>query len=140
VQGANRSYSSGNPFLDPTKSKNLDLSLEWYPESGAILAAGFFYKDIDTFVQTLRETAIYSSLGLPDSLIEGTEAESDMLFDVSRPVNTQGGELKGFELNLQQPLTFLPGFSSNFGVLASYTFVDSDIEYVTSQTPGAPVV
>ena len=140
VQGANRSYSSGNPFLDPTKSKNLDLSLEWYPESGAILAAGFFYKDIDTFVQTLRETAVYSSLGLPDSLIEGTEATPDMLFDVSRPVNTEGGELMGFELNLQQPFTFLPGFWSNFGILANYTFVDSDIEYVTSQTPGAPVV
>ena len=140
VQGANRSYSSGNPFLEPIKSKNLDLSLEWYPESGAILAAGFFYKDIDTFVQTLRETAIYSSLGLPDSLIEGTEAEPDMLFDVSRPVNTEGGELMGFELNLQQPFTFLPGFWSNFGILANYTFVDSDIEYVTSQTPGSPVV
>ncbi len=140
VQGANRNYSSGNPFLDPTKSKNLDLSLEWYPQSGAILAGGFFYKDIDTFVQTLRGEAVYSTLGLPNSLIAGTEATPDMVFSVTRPVNSDGGELYGFELNLQQPFTFLPGFWSNFGVLANYTFVDSDIEYVTSTTPGAPVV
>jgi TonB-dependent receptor len=140
VQGANRSYSAGNPFLKPTKSKNLDLSLEWYPETGAILAAGFFYKDIDTFVQTLRSEAVYSTLGLPNSLIEGTEATPDMVFSVTQPVNSDGGDLLGFELNLQQPFTFLPGFWSNFGILANYTFVDSDIEYVTSSAQGAPVV
>jgi iron complex outermembrane receptor protein len=54
VQGANRTFSSGNPDLDPTKSKNLDLSLEWYPTQGAMLAGGFFFKKIDTFVATLR--------------------------------------------------------------------------------------
>jgi iron complex outermembrane receptor protein len=57
VQGANRSFSSGNPYLDPTKSKNVDLSLEWYPSSGTMLAAGFFFKRIDTFVATLRQEA-----------------------------------------------------------------------------------
>lgn len=140
VQGANRNYSSGNPFLDPTKSTNLDLSLEWYRESGAILAAGVFFKDIDTFVQTLRSEAVYNTLGLPDSLLDGTVATPDMVFAVTRPVNSDGGKLKGLEINWQQPLTFLPGFWSNFGLLANYTFVDSDIEYRTSSNPGTPVV
>ncbi|CAN5328524.1 TonB-dependent receptor [soil metagenome] len=140
VQGANRNYSSGNPFLEPTKSTNLDLSLEWYRESGAILAAGVFYKKIDTFVQTLRSEAVYNTLGLPDSLLTGTVATPDMVFAVTRPVNSEGGNLTGFELNLQQPFTFLPGFWANFGVLANYTYVNSDIEYLTSTTPGAPVL
>ncbi|RZJ00887.1 MAG: TonB-dependent receptor [Brevundimonas sp.] len=140
VQGANRNYSSGNPFLDPTQSKNVDFSLEWYPESGAILALGVFYKDIDTFVQTLRREAVYNTLGLPDSLLAGTVATPDMVFAVTQPVNSPGGELKGFEVNWQQPFTFLPGFWSDFGLLANYTYVTSDISYLTSTTPGAPVV
>ena len=140
VQGANRNYSSGNPFLDPTKSKNLDLSLEWYPQSGAILALGVFYKDIDTFVQTLRREAVYNTLGLPNSLLDGTVATPDMVFAVTQPVNSPGGELKGFEINWQQPLTFLPGFWSDFGLLANYTYVDSQIEYLTSTAPGATTV
>ncbi|MGA0543989.1 TonB-dependent receptor [Brevundimonas sp. VNH65] len=140
VQGANRNYSSGNPFLDPTKSKNLDLSLEWYPQSGAILALGVFYKDIDTFVQTLRREAPYNTLGLPNSLLDGTVATPDMVFAVTQPVNSPGGELKGFEINLQQPFTFLPGFWSDFGLLANYTYVDSSIDYLTSTAPGAATV
>jgi TonB-dependent receptor len=140
VQGANRNYSSGNPFLKPTQSKNLDVSLEWYPASGTMLAAGFFFKRIDTFVATLRREAVYSTLGLPDSLLTGTGATPDQVFQVTQPVNSDGGDLKGFELNVQQPFTFLPGWLSHFGMIANYTYVDSKIEYLTSTTPGAPTV
>lgn len=140
VQGANRNFSTGNPDLDPTKSFNVDLSLEWYPQQGAILAVGIFYKDISTFIQTLRTEAVYNTLGLPDSLLDGTVATPDMVFQVTRPVNSEGGDLYGFEVNWQQPFTFLPGIWSNFGLLANYTYVTSDIEYRTSNLPGTPTV
>ncbi|MFJ6023495.1 TonB-dependent receptor [Brevundimonas sp. NPDC092305] len=140
VQGANRNYSSGNPFLDPTQSKNVDVSLEWYPQSGAVLALGLFYKDIDTFVQSLQRSAVYNTLGLPDSLLDGTVATPDMVFQVTQPINSPGGELKGFEVNYQQPFTFLPGFWSDFGLLANYTYVSSDIEYLTSTNGTGPVI
>jgi iron complex outermembrane receptor protein len=133
VQGANRNYSSGNPFLAPTKSTNFDVSLEWYPGRGSLLALGVFYKDIDTFVQTLRTEAVYNTLGLPDSLLDGTVATPDMVFAVTRPVNSPGGALKGAELNWQQQF-------GNFGLLANYTYVTSDIDYLTSAVPGNPVV
>jgi TonB-dependent receptor len=140
VQGGNRSFSSGNPDLTPTTSKNVDLSFEWYPSSGSIFSVGLFYKNISTFVQTLRQTVPFNTLGLPDSLLAGTIATPTDLFDVSQPVNSSGGKLKGVELNIQQQLKFLPGFLSNFGVLLNYTYVDSDIQYLTSTTPGAPTV
>jgi iron complex outermembrane receptor protein len=140
VQGANRTFSTGNPMLDPTKSENLDLSLEWYPAQGAMLAGGVFFKKIDTFVATLRTQTPYNTLGLPDSLIAGTSATPTDIFDVTQPVNSNGGNLRGFEINWQQPLTFLPGPWSHFGDILNYTFVDSDIEYLTSTTPGAPTV
>ena len=140
AQGGNRSFSSGNPDLKPTTSKNLDLAMEWYPQSGAIYSVGLFYKDISTFVQTLRQTLPFNQLGLPDSILNGTIAVPTDQFDVTQPVNTNGGTLKGLEINVQQPFNFLPGFLHNFGALANFTYVDSDIAYVTSTTPGAPVV
>ncbi|MFT3997530.1 MAG: TonB-dependent receptor, partial [Asticcacaulis sp.] len=140
IQGANRSYSRGNPDINPTKSKNLDLSLEWYPAPNSIYAFGLFYKKIDTFVQTLRQDIPFNQLGLPASLLDGTTATATDIFAVSQPVNSPGGDLKGFEINAQQQLTFLPGFWKNFGVLANYTYVDSTIDYLTSTTPGAPTI
>ena len=140
VNGSNRSFSSGNPDLAATASNNLDLSVEWYPQKGAVYAVGLFQKDIGTFAQTLRTTAAYNTLGLPPELIAGTGALPTDDFEVTKPVNTKGGKLQGFELNVQQPFTFLPGWLSHFGVLANYTYVKSDIQYLTSSTPGAPTV
>ncbi|MFT4090172.1 MAG: TonB-dependent receptor [Asticcacaulis sp.] len=140
IQGANRSYSTGNPNIDPTRSKNLDLSLEWYPGVDSLYAIGVFYKNIDTFVQTLRQDIPFNQLGLPNSLLDGTTALPTDMFAVSQPVNSPGGELQGVEINIQQPLTFLPGFLSKTGVLFNYTYVDSTIDYLTSTTPGAPTV
>jgi TonB-dependent receptor len=101
---------------------------------------GLFYKNISTFVQTLRQDIPFNQLGLPSALLDGTGVQGSELFLVSQPVNTAGGELKGFEVNLQKNLDFLPGFLRNFGVQTNYTFVDSDMEYLTSTTPGAPTV
>jgi TonB-dependent receptor len=140
VQGGNRTFSRGNPGLDPTSSKNLDLSLEWYNAPGGLVAVSAFYKNIDTFAQTLRQTLVFSTLGLPVELLAGTGATPNDTFEVSQPVNSKGGKLKGIEVNIQQQLSFLPGLLSNFGVLANYTYVTSDIEYLTSTTPGAPTV
>ncbi|MEC3909347.1 TonB-dependent receptor [Sphingobium sp. CR2-8] len=139
VSGGNRSFSSGNPDLKPTSSKNLDVSIEWYPTQGAIYALAAFRKDIGTFVQTLSVGVPYANLGLPDSLLVGTTASPSDIFIVSQPVNSSGGILKGFEVNIQQPLSFLPGWLSNFGVLANYTFVKSDIEYLTVADGSASV-
>ena len=138
ISGGNRGFSSGNPDLNPTESDNIDVAVEWYPTKGAIYAVAAFRKDIGTFVQTLSTQLPFSALGLPNSLLPGNVSPSD-IFIVSQPVNSSGGRLRGFEVNVQQPFTFLPGFLSNFGVLANYTWVDSNIEYLTSATGGASV-
>lgn len=140
IQGANRSFSSGNPDIEPTKSDNLDLSLEWYPDRDTLFAAGFFYKSINTFVQTLRQDIPFNQLGLPNDLLVGTTALPTDLFVVTQPINSPGGDLTGFEINVQKRLDFLPGWLQNFGVQANYTFVDSNIEYLTSTTPGGATI
>ncbi|MDR7194325.1 TonB-dependent receptor [Luteimonas terrae] len=130
VSGGARTVSGGNPALDPIRANTVDLGFEWYFDEGAMLGLGLFWKDIETFVQTTREVRSYASSGLPASLLEGTGATVNDDFVFSVPLNTPGGELKGFEANYTQPFTFLSGAWSNFGVQLNYTYVDSQIQYV----------
>ncbi|GMV30377.1 MAG: TonB-dependent receptor [Rhodanobacteraceae bacterium] len=132
VSGGNRVVSGGDPFLDPFRAKTFDLGLEWYFAPESVLGAAFFYKDIESFVQTSRETRPFNTSGLPASLLEGTGAAPTDDFQFNIPTNTPGGKLRGVELSYQQPFTFLPGFWSNFGAILNYTYVDSKIQYVTS--------
>ena len=136
VSGGNRVVNGGNPLLEPFRADTADLSFEWYFAEESLLALGLFYKDIDSFVLTSRETRPYNTSGLPDSLLAGTGALPTDEFQFNVPVNSKGGPLKGLELTYQQPFTFLPGFWSDFGVQMNYTYVDSKIQYVTAT--GAP--
>jgi TonB-dependent receptor len=44
--------SSGNPGLLPYKSKNIDLSAEWYYAPTSYLSAGYFHKTVSNFIGT----------------------------------------------------------------------------------------
>ncbi len=134
ITATTRTGTVNNPFLDPIRAKTADLGIEWYFAPGSLLSAAYFYKDIETYIQ--RQTVIqpYNELGLPPELLAGTPSSPTDLFTVSRLLNTPGGPLKGFELNAQVPFKFLPGFWSNFGVLANYTRTESTITYILSAT------
>lgn len=132
----------GNPMLEPIRAKTFDLQAEWYYDRGAMVSLGAFHKKIDTYIQRISERVAYSTLGLPDALLTsggcsitgGTPACPTLpasVVTVSRAANTPGGPLNGWEFNLQAPFNFLPGVWRNFGLLANYTQVRSDINYIT---------
>lgn len=128
--------SRGNPKLDPIQATTFDLSFEWYPAAQTIVSVGLFYKDIDTYVQTLTlSDQTFEDTGLTEAELEGTGATVDDNYTISRPVNTSGGPLKGFEIGYQQPLGVLADWLDGFGVLLNYTFVDSEIDYLVSGNP-----
>jgi iron complex outermembrane recepter protein len=134
----NLSYTGGNPLLDPFRATTFDTSLEWYHGKNAFMGLGLFHKNIKTYIQTLRTSMPYSQTGLPMSLLPpGFTGEE--VFQVSAPVNTDGGKLQGFEINVQQPFSFLPGWGKNFGAILNYTFVKSKIEYVVSPTSNTTI-
>ncbi len=139
IQGANKTVTAGNPLLDPYRAKSYDLAFEWYFAQDSLLSVALFLKEIDSFVQTVRSTDSFSNntLGLPDSValaVCGTAIPDPIAclggWQFSVPSNTDGGDLKGFEINYQQPFSFLPGFFSHFGMLLNYTGVESEIEYL----------
>jgi TonB-dependent receptor len=143
VDGFNYRVSFGNPQLDPFRAKAYDVGLEWYFAPSAVASVAFFKKDIDSFPLSVTRTGTYASTGLPTSVINpSSPAASNVegqLWTISSIENGEGGSLKGVELALQAPFTFLPGFWSNFGGIANATFVDSNVTYrVTgpATTPG----
>ncbi|MEM9966183.1 MAG: TonB-dependent receptor, partial [Asticcacaulis sp.] len=128
---ATKTVTTGNPYLDPVRANTQDLSIEWYPDRDTLVTLAFFRKDIKTYIQSVRSEILMTELGY-DPLDYGLPANQTV--QRTQPINTPGGELKGWELSLQKPFTFLPGILSRTGGIFNYTNVDSDIEYYTSPT------
>jgi iron complex outermembrane receptor protein len=139
--GSTKSVTSGNPFLNPYRAKTVDAAVEWYFQPQALLSFAYFYKDISTFVQSYTSplsTFDQNPFGLPDSAAIAACGSTpgcspDLpVWQFSTSVNTPGGPLKGFELNYQQPFTFLPAPFDKFGFLGNYTHVTSTVTYLSS--------
>ncbi len=129
----------GNPQLDPYRATNIDASAEWYFAPGAILSAGYFYKDIASFVQQISSTTTYAAAGLPLGLLTPSQ-DPNTTTNVTSYVNTTGGKIKGFELQYQQPFTFLPSFLANFGTILNYTHIKSNIRYILTTNATGPTL
>ncbi len=132
------SITSGNPLLKPYRAKTFDESLEWYVDKDTFVGIGLFQKKIDSYIQTLRVNVPYNTTGFPMSLLPSNFTGTEV-FQVQTAVNTEGGNLTGFELNWQQPFNFLPGWGKNFGMLLNYTKVQSKIKYQVSPTGAATI-
>jgi iron complex outermembrane recepter protein len=134
----NLSITTGNPYLKPFRANAVDASFEWYFNKNSLLGLGLFYKNIGTYIQSLRTNIPFNQTGLPLSLLPANFTGEEV-FQVTSPVNTSGGKLTGYELNYQQPFTFLPGLLRNFGTLLNYTYVKSTINYLVSPTSDATI-
>jgi len=120
--GSQPTLSRGNPDLKPRKSRGFDLSLEYYPRGG-LISIGLFAKDIDDEIFTLTSVETLDVRGTPELVI------------VSTPRNAETAKIRGLELNLQQSLSFLPGFLGGFGVNANATFLDTEFTFLTEAGP-----
>lgn len=141
VSGGSRAVSGGNPQLEPTKAQTYDLGFEFYFSDESMLGVAFFFKDIDSHVQTLRETKAFTATGLPiqaaiDACTAGpgynADCNENVDWQVTTPLNGPGGDLKGMEVSYQLPFTFLPEFWNRFGFIGNYTYVDAQMDYVNA--------
>ena len=116
----------GNPNLDPFSATQIDTSLEWYFTDEALVAVTFFYKDVESFiVNVISEGVVPNAAGLIND--DGFDV-TDAIFQIREPVNGEGASVIGFEASYQQPFTFLPAPFDGFGLLANFTFADSESE------------
>ena len=115
------SGNAGNPYLEPTRSKNLDATLEYYFAKNGYAQIALFHRDIDGYLQNFTL----------DESIDG------VTYRVTRPQNSGKGTLRGVELGGQKFFDFLPGIWSDFGIQANYTWIDGDNETRTDFATGA---
>jgi TonB-dependent receptor len=115
----NFTADTGNPFLKPTLSNNLDLSLEWYPRAGTTFHVAPFYKRITNLptrsLTTRNVTVVYT-----DGTTENADAAATDVFNA-----TKAATVKGVEVGGRVFFDMLPGFLSGFGFEGNYTFIDS---------------
>jgi TonB-dependent receptor len=145
VSGSNFSVTENNPNLNPYRAKTADMSFEWYYEKGALFSVAFFYKHLDTLVQTLKESIPFNQNtdGVPNSLAvaacglayvappaAGCNEAQTWLF--SKPINSKGAPLYGTEITWQQPFDFLPGMFANTGFDGNVSFVQAQQTYYNS--------
>jgi iron complex outermembrane receptor protein len=121
-------YDAGNPDLDPYRSTNFDISLEWYFMDDALVSLTYFTKDVDSFFQDSDPVIVpYSQSGLPENLppassplFEDLNNGLDPLIEISQTLNGGSAKVDGYEIIYQQPI------GENFGFTGNYTKVTSD--------------
>jgi TonB-dependent receptor len=141
IDSFNYGVSYGNPYLDPYRATNFDVSAEYYFAPQSLFSVALFKKNVASFPVSETRIGTYASTGLPLSLLapgsptaQNPEGRS---WTIKSTTNGAGADLKGIEVQLQGPFRFLPGFLSHFGGIANATFISSDADYKV--TPPATV-
>lgn len=111
--------TGGNPDLEPTESKNYDLSLEWYFAESSAIYATLFRREIEGFVVSFPRRVTFENYD----------------YILTQPDNASNGELEGLEFGVVYFPRNLPKVLDGIGVQASYTLLDSsqDIPITNNQ-------
>jgi iron complex outermembrane recepter protein len=109
--------NGGNPNLKPIVAGVYDAALEWYYAPTAVAAISLFYDDLTSYVGYGNSVGKYLDLQNSKIGVPGVPNFYDYEnFTISSPVNVSG-QLKGVELQVQQPLPY------NFGIQSNFTYV-----------------
>lgn len=108
--------SFDNPYLEPMKANQFDLSLEWYfdPDKGGMAWINLFHKDVKDYFR--RQTQLVAYPGA-----DGNQYD----YLITRPVNIGTARIQGAEIGWNQFFDFLPAPFDGFGISANYTYIDS---------------
>ena len=109
------SGTSGNPDLNPERSTNGDVSLEYYFGKQNSLTGAVFYRKIDGYIQN----------GILPETIAG------IVYQVTEPVNAPSGHIDGVEVGYTQFFDQLPGIFKGLGVQANGTYVDGPFQNIS---------
>lgn len=107
--------TGGNPDLEPTKSKNYDISLEYFFGEGSMIYGTWFKREIEGLVVDFRRR-----------IIAQNAAGQDYPYILTQPDNASDGVLDGFEFGFVYVPENLPDVLQGIGVQASLTLLDSE--------------
>jgi TonB-dependent receptor len=109
---------NGNPQLDPWRSENYDLSLEWYLGRASMMNLAVFKVDIESFTEQTTENR-------PQPDADGTVRRS---VPITLTSQGEGGTLEGIELGAKLAFSdFIDGgILSDLGIDSNYTHSPSE--------------
>jgi iron complex outermembrane recepter protein len=123
VADAIAGVSGGNPRLEPLRSNNYDLSLEWYPNPDTTLSLALYYKQLFASTVPASVNALQETF-----LIDGVEVN----VPVAQLRNDDRGrdrDLTGAEITVQHAMTYLPTPFNGLGVSLGYNYADTNFKY-----------
>ncbi|WP_229953945.1 TonB-dependent receptor [Parasphingorhabdus litoris] len=140
---ANVTIREANPNLKPSTTDNVDFDIAYYfDDTPGLVRASLFYKKIsNNFTNVLSSSAENGDVEqrfrerfapLADTRPEFLELQPNTEFLVNRPENGEGGTIWGAEFEVTRRLNFLPGFLSDFGILANATYTNGDFPTLVS--------
>ena len=118
----------GNPELEPWLADAYDVSYEKYFGGKGYVSAAYFYKDLKTYIYNQTTEFDYRQLPIPMDFDPALLPDNWWQGEYSQPINGEGGTLDGFELAVSVPLDLVWAPLEGFGVVASYSETDSEIE------------
>lgn len=110
VQGY--SGSSGNADLQPIRSTNYDVSLEWYFSRTGSASLAAFKRNVSGFIVSIRDP----------NYIDPVYGRISLFL----PLNAGDGEIKGVEAAFNTFFSFLPQPFDGFGIQANATYIDGE--------------
>ncbi|AFU98801.1 TonB-dependent receptor [Simiduia agarivorans] len=143
--------------VDPFTAKGLDVSVEWYNREGSAITFAAFTKDIDNFFTDVgtcdTETLAGYGLNVGSLSVVGDNCVTDGqdAYDAIDPDYIMAGDIvnaskllnsdenitvSGFELSLQQDLSFLPYPWNGFGGVLNYSNTKQDSSDPDLYIPG----
>lgn len=129
--------SGGNPGLEPTRSKNLDLTGEWYFQKDSALYGTLFQRKIDGLVVPLRRRVHVDPANDPfRNSTSGGDHTNGYDYVISSPVNASNGKIHGLELGAIYFPKGLPGLLDGLGVQGSVTRLTSSQNVPTANDAG----
>lgn len=124
INGNNWSVSGGNPLLEPKEALGIDLSYENYFSDEGYFSTAFFWKDLDQWIFDGKYEVDMSGVANPAT----GEIPENPIASGSGKVNGGGGTLWGYEISVSFPFKLIDESLDGFGLIASHTEVESDID------------
>ncbi len=106
-----RDAGGGNPDLKPYESTNYELTAEFYPRPGSLLAVEAFRRDISNYIITTRTEGV--------TLFNSLTGRLENNYSVSQPINGGKAKVNGLLVSGQSEIW------GGFGLQANYTYQDS---------------
>ncbi len=129
--------SGGNPGLEPTRSKNLDLTGEWYFQKDSALYGTVFQRKIDGLVVPLRRRVHVDPANDPfRNSTSGASHANGYDYVISSPVNASNGKISGLELGGIYFPKGLPDLLDGLGFQGSVTRLTSSQNVPTADSAG----